>query len=158
MNGKNKLDYLEKINYISKNQHKKNNVIIEDEDGEDDGKSYEEEEIEKEEVQQYQNVKKGNNNERIQAEKVMNNKEENGAVKSNKIEISSKFQGLSDEELKKIRDKLLVERNDTNNLYNKIPSKVNKIGQIQKREELEKKLAEINKDLMQIRLKLKGNI
>ena len=49
--------------------------------------------------------------------------------------------------MKKIRDKLLVERNDTNNLYNKIPIKVNRIEQIKKRDELEKKLAQINNDL-----------
>jgi hypothetical protein len=51
-----------------------------------------------------------------------------------------------------------VERNDITNLYNKIPLKVHKMEQIKKREESEKKLAQINNDLMQIRLKLKGNI
>ena len=78
--------------------------------------------------------------------------------KEKEKEKNDKYEGLNDEELKKIRDKLLVERNDTNNLYNKIPIKVTKIEQIKKRDELEKKLAQINNDLMQIRLRLKGNI
>ena len=70
----------------------------------------------------------------------------------------SKYEGLDKEELKKIRDKLLVERSNTNNLYNKIPRKIKKIEQIRKRDELEKKLAQINNELMQIRLRLKANI
>ena len=77
---------------------------------------------------------------------------------SKKEEKYNKYKGLDDEELRKIRDKLLVERNDTTNLYNKIPLKIHKIEQIKKREELEKKLAQINSDLVQIRLRLKGNI
>ena len=77
---------------------------------------------------------------------------------NNKEEKKSKYDGLNDEELKKIRDKLLVERSNITNLYNKIPIKVNKMEQIKKREESEKKIAQINNDLMQIRLKLKGNI
>ena len=51
-----------------------------------------------------------------------------------------------------------MERSNITNLYNKIPIKVNKMEQIKKREESEKKIAQINNDLMQIRLKLKGNI
>ena len=80
------------------------------------------------------------------------------AVVKKEEKRKSKYDGLNEEELKKIRDRLLVERNDITNLYNKIPLKVHKMEQIKKREESEKKLAQINNDLMQIRLKLKGNI
>ena len=58
--------------------------------------------------------------------------------------------------MKKRRDKLLFERSDTTNLYNKLPRKITKMEQINRRSELEKKLDEINKDLMKIRLKLKN--
>ena len=51
---------------------------------------------------------------------------------SKKEEKYNKYKGLDDEELRKIRDKLLVERNDTTNLYNKIPLKIHKIEQIKK--------------------------
>ena len=37
-----------------------------------------------------------------------------------------------------------MERNDATNLYNKIPIKANIIEQIKRRDELEKKLAQIN--------------
>ena len=100
--------------------------------------------------------------EQIPEQKIKDEKESTQEQKENNIEKekekNNKYEGLNEEELKKIRDKLLVERNDTTNLYNKIPIKVNKIEQIKKRDELEKKLAQINNDLMQIRLRLKGNI
>ena len=136
------VEYLQQINYTSKNKF---NEIKE---------KYIEEENEEESIssEEYKNNQKEN---------IVKNKKDTSDIQKNnqkEKEKNSKFEGLNDEELKKIRDKLLVERNDTTNLYNKIPIKVNKIEQIKKRDELEKKLAQINNDLMQIRLRLKGNI
>ena len=143
-NNSNKVNYLEQINYTSKNNF---NEINEENDEENQEIS--------------ENEKNSKKNEKIE-KNVENNLENGGEVAERqsvkKEEKYNKFEGLNDEELKKIRDKLLVERNDTTNLYNKIPIKVNKIEQIKRRDELEKKLAQINNDLMQIRLRLKGNI
>ena len=136
------VDYLQQINYTSKskfNEIKENNNEEESEENE--------QEISEEEK------KVDNRNYRIEKEEKIIKRD----IEKEK-EKNDKYEGLNDEELKKIRDKLLVERNNTNNLYNKIPIKVNKIEQIKRRDELEKKLAQINNDLMQIRLKLKGNI
>jgi M-phase phosphoprotein 9 len=138
------MDFLDKINYKSKNKF----IGIKE-------KYNEEEEDEESLSEEYKNNKEEN---------IKKGKEDNIEIKNTnkkekeKEKINNKFEGLNDEELKKLRDKLLVERNDTTNLYNKIPLKVNKIGQIKRRDELEQKLAQINNDLMQIRLKLKGNI
>ena len=146
-------NYFEQINYISKNNKNKNkynpNNIKEkynEEENEDESSSNEEYKNNKKEdfikkEKDNDNIKNNTDNKNIQKEK-----------------RKSKYDGLSAEELKKIRDKLLVERNDITNIYNKIPLKVHKMEQIKKREESEKKLAQINNDLMQIRLKLKGNI
>jgi hypothetical protein len=139
------MDFLDKINYKSKNKFIGIKEKFNEEEEDEESLSGEEYKNNKEE-----NIKKG--------------KEDNIEIKNTnkkekeKEKINNKFEGLNDEELKKLRDKLLVERNDTTNLYNKIPLKVNKIGQIKRRDELEQKLAQINNDLMQIRLKLKGNI
>jgi hypothetical protein len=140
-----KVDYLKQINYTSENKF---NDIEEEND---------------EEEQEFNDggadgpIQSQSNNGR----KTMDNKEnsKNEESQNFKKEVKyNKYEGLNDEELKKIRDKLLVERNDTTNLYNKIPIKINKIEHIKRRDELEKKLAQINSDLVQIRLKLKGNI
>ena len=135
VNSLNKVNYLEQINNASKNKlNEIDNEKVEDNEETDDKNS---------------KFKKIENN----AESV-----ENGGTEIKKEGKYNKFEGLNEDELKKMRDKLLVERNDTTNLYNKIPLKVNKIEQIKRRDELEKKLALINNDLMQIRLRLKGNI
>ena len=141
--------YLDQINYISKNQY--NPKIIREKYDEEEN---EEESISNEEYKnndKEENIRKGkeDNSNYINNKNISNKKEK---------EKKNKYDGLTEEELKKIRDKLLVERNNITNLYNKIPLKVHKMEQIKKREESEKKLAQINNDLMQIRLKLKGNI
>ena len=140
-------NYLEQINYISKYNKNNYNNIKEKE-------KYNEEENEDESIS---NEEYKNNRQEDYKDNNINkeNKENKNIAKEKK---KSKYDGLNEEELKKIRDKLLVERNDITNLYNKIPLKVHKMEQIKKREESEKKLAQINNDLMQIRLKLKGNI
>ena len=138
------VEYLNQINYKSKNKFNDIKERYDEEENEEESLSNEEEY----KNNTRENIKKGN-------EDNIRNKQ-NNAIKEK--EKNTKYEGLSAEKLKKIRDKLLVERNDTTNLYNKIPIKVNKIEQIKKRDELEKKLAQINNDLMQIRLRLKGNI
>ena len=89
-----------------------------------------------------------------------------GKFQGNKLETTEQIQSIK-EQIDLLKEKVLNEedienlieqKTDTTNLYNKIPIKVNKIEQIKKRDELEKKLAQINNDLMQIRLRLKGNI
>ena len=130
-------DYFQQINYISKNN---NNFLIK-------------EETEAENAENAENREKSENFEKNH-KKVQNEEE---IENNNEEEMFSKYEGLDKEELKKIRDKLLVERSNTNNLYNKIPRKIKKIEQIRKRDELEKKLAQINNELMQIRLRLKAN-
>ena len=138
------VEYLNQINYKSKNKFNDIKERYDEEENEEESLSNEEEY----KNNTRENIKKGNeDNIKNKPNNVIKEKEKN-----------TKYEGLSAEELKKIRDKLLVERNDTTNLYNKIPIKVNKIEQIKKRDELEKKLAQINNDLMQIRLRLKGNI
>ena len=138
-----KSDFMDESNYFAKkdNYSEKGNLILNNNSNDTKGK--------------LNNL----NNPFIKAQKNLELTED---LKQNNIkkekEKNNKYEGLNEEELKKIRDKLLVERNDTTNLYNKIPIKVNKIEQIKKRDELEKKLAQINNDLMQIRLRLKGNI
>ena len=134
-NNINNNNYLEQINYVSKN---KINEIKEDKDEDNQEYSDNEENFEKNE----------NNSENADGAENQNNKKE---------EQFNKYELLDDEEVKKIRDKLLVERRDTTNLYNKIPMKAKKIEQIKRKDELEKKIAQINNELMQIRLRLKAN-
>ena len=141
------LEYLKQINYTSKNKFNEIKERYDEEENEEESQSNEEEY----KNNTRENIKKGNE------DNINNNNNKQNNIKKEK-EKNNKYEGLNEEELKKIRDKLLVERNDTTNLYNKIPIKENKIEQIKKRDELEKKLAQINNDLMQIRLRLKGNI
>ena len=144
-------NYFEQINYISKNTKKNNKYNYPN-----IREKYPEEENEEESSnEEYKNNNEKEENIRKGKEDVNNN---DTSVVKNEPKKKSKYDGLNEEELKKIRDRLLVERNDITNLYNKIPLKVHKMEQIKKREESEKKLAQINNDLMQIRLKLKGNI
>jgi hypothetical protein len=149
INSNKKEEYYNQINYSPNNKF--NN--IQEEQGLSDEVEVKVNEIEyikkNKEKQVEKNLKENDNKNGV----------ENGITKNSKKEEKyNKYKGLDDEELRKIRDKLLVERNDTTNLYNKIPLKIHKIEQIKKRDELEKKLAQINSDLVQIRLRLKGNI
>ena len=50
----------------------------------------------------------------------------------------------------------MKERRDTNNIYSKIPLKSTSKEQINKRNMLEKKIAEINCDLMIVKLRIKN--
>ena len=68
----------------------------------------------------------------------------------------SKFDKLTYPELQSKRDELVTERKNLNNIFNKIPIKINYKGQIEKRNELEKKLSEINRDLAIIKLRMKN--
>ena len=144
-----KEEYFSQINYTSNNKF---NNVEEEEDLNDEGEVEESDKI-------YINKEKERKVQNSKIEVDNKNNVENGISKNvKKEEKYNKFKGLDAEELRKIRDKLLVERNDTTNLYNKIPLKIHKIEQIKKRDELEKKLAQINSDLVQIRLTLKSNI
>ena len=145
-------DYFQQINYKSNNRFKEiKEKYKEEEENEEESSSHEEEY----KNNSKENINKGNVKKINRQNIIIKEKE---TEKEKEKEKYTKYEGLNEEELKKIRDKLLVERNDTTNLYNKIPMKVTKIEQIKKRDELEKKLAQINNDLMQIRLRLKGNI
>ena len=68
----------------------------------------------------------------------------------------SKFDKLTYPELQSKRDELVTERKNLNNIFNKIPIKIIYKGQIEKRNELEKKLSEINRDLAIIKLRMKN--
>jgi len=144
-------DYLQQINYKSNNRFNEIKEKYKEEENEEESLSNEEEY----KNNSKENINKGKENKIIRQNIIAKEKVKE---KEKEKEKFNKYEGLNEEELKKIRDKLLVERNDTTNLYNKIPMKVTKIEQIKKRDELEKKLAQINNDLMQIRLRLKGNI
>ena len=141
----NKVDYFQQINYDPNNKY---NEINEEDEEEDQSTPDNQAEPRNKQTSKNENIENNNKN------------NDNGGENKDKKkeEKYTKYEGLNVEELKNIRDKLLIERNDTTNLYNKIPIKVNKIEQIKRRDELEKKLAQINNDLMQIRLRLKGNI
>ena len=147
INNNKKEEYYNQINYTSNNRFNNNK---EDQDLDDEA------EVNDIIVIKNEKEKKAQNNQKEIDNK--NNGENGIPLNSKKEEKYNKYKGLDDEELRRIRDKLLVERNDTTNLYNKIPLKIHKIEQIKKRDELEKKLAQINSDLVQIRLRLKGNI
>ena len=89
----------------------------------------------------------------------INNKEkkENKNKENDKKAIDyNKFEKLSFPELQSKRDELIKERKDTYNIYCKIPLKSTSKEQIIKRNMLEKKIEEINCDLMLVKLKLKN--
>ena len=84
------------------------------------------------------------------------NKEENKNMDKDKKNIDyTKFDKLTYPELQSKRDELIQERKSTNNIVSKIPIKTTYKGQIEKRNELEKKLEEINCDLAIIKLRMK---
>ena len=86
--------------------------------------------------------------------KTENKKEENENNK--KVVDYNKFDKLTYPELQCKRDELMKERRDTNNIYSKIPLKSTSKEQINKRNMLEKKIAEINCDLMIVKLRIKN--
>ena len=86
-----------------------------------------------------------------------NSDENNGIKETDKEEIDyTKFDRLTYPELQSKRDELVTERKYLNNILSKIPLKSNYKGQIQKRNELEKNLQEINCDLAIIKLRMKN--
>ena len=96
--------------------------------------------------------------------KVINKKEEkdNGIKKNSDNKNKNgdidytKFDRLTYPELQSKRDELVNERKNINNVFNKIPLKSSYKSQIQKRNELERKLNEINCDLAIIKLRMKN--
>ena len=79
---------------------------------------------------------------------------ENGETKLN-IDYT-KFNNLTYPELQSKRDELINERKNIYNIFNKIPIKSGYKSQIQKRNDLEKKLNDINCDLAIIKLRMKN--
>ena len=84
----------------------------------------------------------------------MNNSKENN--KNNNIDYN-KYDKLSFPELQCKRDELTKERKDINNIYSKIPLKSNNRDLINKKNDLEKRLKEINCELMLVKLSLKNH-
>jgi len=95
---------------------------------------------------------KNNNNNNINIE----NKEKENNENDKKVIDYNKFDKLSFPELQCKRDELKKERNDTNNIYCKIPLKSTSKELIIKRNTLEKKIEEINCDLMVVNLRIKN--
>ena len=84
-------------------------------------------------------------------------KKENENKNENKKELDyHKFDNLPYPELQSKRDELIQERRITNNIYCKIPIKSTYKIQIDKRNELEKRLEEINSDLVIIKSRMKN--
>ena len=78
------------------------------------------------------------------------NKENNNVIDYNK------YDKLSFPELQCKRDELTKERKDINNIYSKIPLRTYNKDIINKKNELEKRLKEINCELMLVKLSLKN--
>ena len=75
---------------------------------------------------------------------------------NNNVIDYGKYDKLRFPELQKKRDELSNERKDLNNIYSKIPLKTNNRELIQKKINLEKRLKEINCDLMLVKLSIKN--
>ena len=82
-------------------------------------------------------------------------KESNRTNRSSHIDYT-KYDNLSFPELQCKRDELIKERKDINNIYSKIPLKTNNREVINKKENLEKRLKEINCELMLVKLSIKN--
>ena len=82
-------------------------------------------------------------------------KESNRANQSNKIDYS-KYNKLSFPDLQCKRDELNRERRDINNIYSKIPLKTYNRELINKKIDLEKRMKEINCELMLVKLSIKN--
>ena len=84
------------------------------------------------------------------------NRDDENTNDQHKIDIDyTKFDKLTYPELQSKRDELINERKSINNIFNKIPIKPNYKSQIEKRNEYEKMLNEINCDLAIIKLRMK---
>jgi hypothetical protein len=143
-----KLNIIEEKNNIKSNHElfldylKEKNMIIDEkkENGNGDDDKDKDKEIDN-------GMKKDNKNDKKENE----NKNEN-----NKELDYHKFDNLSYPELQSKRDELIHERRITNNIYCKIPIKSTYKIQIDKRNELEKRLEEINNDLVVIKTRMKN--
>jgi hypothetical protein len=143
-----KLNLIEEKNNIKSNHElfldylKDKNMIIDEkkENGNEDDDKDKEKEVDN-------GMKKDNKNDKKENE----NKNEN-----NKELDYHKFDNLSYPELQSKRDELIHERRITNNIYCKIPIKSTYKIQIDKRNELEKRLEEINSDLVVIKTRMKN--
>ena len=82
-------------------------------------------------------------------------KENNTSNKNNNIDYT-KYDKLTFPELQCKRDEFTKERKDINNIYSKIPLKTNNRELINKKEKLEKRLKEINCELMLVKLSIKN--
>ena len=89
--------------------------------------------------------------------KIIKNDENKNGSEDYKEDIDfTKFDELTYPELQSKRDEFVTERKNLNNILNKIPIKINYKGQLEKRNELEKKLNEINRDLAIIKFRMKN--
>ena len=122
---------LNKINFSTKNSHKIISAFLQNNN---DNKKYEE---------------KNNINNNINKE---NNKNNNT---NNEIDYN-KYDKLSFPELQCKRDELTKERKDINNIYSKIPIRTINKDIINKKNNLEKRLKEINCELMLVKLSIKN--
>ena len=84
------------------------------------------------------------------------NKDGNITKEKNNIIDYNKYNNLSFSELQCKRDELTKERKDINNIYSKIPLKTNNKEINNKKNNLEKRLKEINCELMLVKLSIKN--
>ena len=98
-----------------------------------------------------------NKEEKDNGMKIIKNDENKNGSEDFKEDIDfTKFDELTYPELQSKRDEFVTERKNLNNILNKIPIKINYKGQLEKRNELEKKLNEINRDLAIIKFRMKN--
>ena len=122
-------DEINKINFSTKSSHKIISTFLQN--NKEDNKSEE---------------KSDNNNIK---------KQSNRTNKKNEIDYS-KYDKLSFPELQCKRDELTNERKDINNICSKIPLKTNNRELINKKNNLEKRLKELNCELMLVKLSIKN--
>ena len=97
-----------------------------------------------------ENINKKNNENKDKEEKNKNNEKDKKNIDYNK------YDKLTFPELQCKRDELSKERSDLNNMYCKIPFKSNSKEQIIKKNRLEKKMEEIDCELMLVKLRIKN--
>ena len=98
-----------------------------------------------------------NKEEKDNGMKIIKNDENKNGSEDYKEDIDfTKFDELTYPELQSKRDEFVTERKNLNNILNKIPIKINYKGQLEKRNDLEKKLNEINRDLAIIKFRMKN--
>ena len=95
-------------------------------------------------------------NNKVEEKSDNNNKKENNTSNKNNNIDYTKYDKLTFPELQCKRDEFTKEREDINNIYSKIPLKTNNRELINKKEKLEKRLKEINCELMLVKLSIKN--